>query len=43
MHAPVPVQAPPQPPKLEPELGVALRVTVPGAKLALQVAPQSIP
>jgi hypothetical protein len=40
----IPVQAPLQPVKVEPALGVALKLTVlPEAKLALHVAPQSIP
>jgi hypothetical protein len=44
LHAPVPVQPPAHPAKVEPALGVAVRVTaVPGAKLALQVVPQLIP
>jgi hypothetical protein len=44
LQAPVPLQAPPQPWKLQPLIGVAVKVTaVPELKLALQVAPQSIP
>ena len=40
----VPVQAPDQPLKLDPAAGVAVRVmAVFGAKLAVQVAPQSMP
>jgi hypothetical protein len=40
----VPLQAPLQPLKLEPAIGVAVKVTwVPLTKLALQVAPQLIP
>ena len=43
-HAPVPVQAPDQPVKVEPVLAAAVNVTgVPLAKLALQVVPQLIP
>jgi hypothetical protein len=44
MHEPVPLHAPLQPEKVEPDAGAALRVTaVPCAKLALHVAPQLIP
>ena len=44
VHAPVPVQSPDHPVKLSPDAGVAVRVTsVPPAKLAEQVEPQSIP
>src|SRR5215208_1194657 len=44
VHVPVPEQSPDQPVKLSPDAGVAVRVTsVPSAKLAEQVAPQSIP
>jgi hypothetical protein len=44
VQAPVPVQAPLQPVKVAPVAGVAVRATlVPPVKLALQVAPQSIP
>jgi hypothetical protein len=44
LQVPVPLHAPPQPWKTQPLIGVALRVTaVPALKLALQVAPQSIP
>src|SRR5437588_9793627 len=44
LQGPVPLQAPPQPWKLQPLAGVAVRVTgVPALKLALQLAPQSIP
>ena len=40
----VPLHAPPQPVKLEPLLGAAVSVTLePDAKLAVQVAPQSMP
>src|SRR5205823_174329 len=42
--APVPPHAPPQPPKLWPLAGVAVRLTcVPPAKLALHVAGQLMP
>lgn len=44
LHAPVPLHAPPQPAKLEPEAGVAVRLTIaPWLKFAAQVAPQLIP
>ena len=44
VHAPVPVQAPRQPPKVEPAVGEAVSVTsVPGATDALQELPQSMP
>jgi hypothetical protein len=44
MQVPLPVQAPLQPVKVEPELGVAVRVTVvPELRLALQVVPQLMP
>jgi hypothetical protein len=44
VHGPVPVQAPLQPVKAEPALGVAVRVTtVPLTKSAAHVAPQLIP
>ena len=44
VHAPVPVHAPFQPPKLQPGSGCATSVTVePLTKSALQVVPQSIP
>ena len=44
VQAAVPVQAPDQPVKVEPEAGVAVRVTeVPLPKLAVQVEPQSMP
>ena len=44
LQAPVPLQAPLQPVKVEPEAGVAVRLTtVPLAKFAEQVAPQEIP
>src|SRR6185437_11117272 len=44
LHAPVPLQAPPQPANVEPESGVAVKfTTVPFAKLAEHVAPQEIP
>jgi hypothetical protein len=44
LHAPVPLQAPLQPEKVEPAAGVAVKVTlVPDEKLALQVLPQVIP
>jgi hypothetical protein len=44
-HVPVPLQPPPdQPAKVDPEAGVAVRVTwVPVANCAEQVVPQSIP
>jgi hypothetical protein len=44
VQTPVPEQAPPQPAKVEPGLGVALNVTVvPLEKKAEHVAPQAIP
>jgi hypothetical protein len=44
LHAPVPLQAPPQPANVEPESGVAAKfTTVPLAKLAEHVVPQEIP
>jgi hypothetical protein len=44
LQVPVPLHAPPQPAKVEPEAGVADKLTtVPLAKLAEQVAPQEIP
>jgi hypothetical protein len=44
LHAPVPLHAPPQPAKVEPESGVAAKLTtVPLAKLAEHVVPQEIP
>ena len=44
LQAPVPLQAPPQPAKVEPESGVAVKLTtVPLAKLAEHVGPQEIP
>jgi hypothetical protein len=44
VQVPVPVQAPLQPAKVKPVAGVALKaMLVPPVKLALQVAPQSIP
>ena len=43
-HDPVPVQAPPQPVKLEPLTGVALKVTLEALlKVAVQVVPQLMP
>jgi hypothetical protein len=42
-HEPVPLQAPDQPAKIEPEAAVAVSVTcVPGKKSLVQVDPQSI-
>ena len=44
VHAPVPEQAPVQPPKADPRVGAAVSDTeAPLAKLAEQVAPQLIP
>ena len=44
VQAAVPVQAPDHPANVEPEAGVAVRVTCdPVLKLAIQVAPQLIP
>ena len=44
LHAPVPLQAPLQPAKVEPESGVAVKLTtVPLAKFAEHVVPQEIP
>lgn len=44
LQAPVPLQAPPQPANVEPESGVAAKLTtVPLAKLAEHVVPQEIP
>lgn len=44
LHEPVPEQAPPQPPKVDPFVGVGVRVTsVPSSKSALQLDPQFIP
>src|SRR5262252_3311058 len=44
VQVPVPVQAPLQPPKVEPLAAAAVRVTeVPLAKLALHVVPQLMP
>jgi hypothetical protein len=44
LHAPVPLHAPLQPAKVEPESGVAAKLTtVPFAKLAEHVVPQEIP
>ncbi len=44
LQVPVPVQAPLQPPKVEPLAAAAVRVTVvPLSKLALQVEPQLTP
>jgi len=44
LHEPVPVQAPPHPPKTKPEAGVGVNVTwVPTGKLAPQTLPQLIP
>ena len=44
LHEPVPVQAPPHPPKVEVELAAWVRVmAVPEGKLALQVEPQLMP
>jgi hypothetical protein len=41
---PVPEHAPVQPVKVEPDFGVAVRVTIaPGANLCVQVDPQLIP
>ncbi|HZQ68154.1 MAG TPA: hypothetical protein VFA68_06515 [Terriglobales bacterium] len=44
VQAPVPEQAPPQPPNTDPAAGVAVSFTeVPAAKSELQVLPQLIP
>src|ERR1041385_8082517 len=44
LHAPVPLQEPLQPANVEPESGVAAKLTTaPFAKLAEHVAPQEIP
>ena len=44
MHVPAPEQAPPQPVKFEVDIGATISVTeVPGAKLAEQEPPHSIP
>jgi hypothetical protein len=44
VQPPVPLHAPPQPAKLDPAAGVAVKVTcVPAPKLALHVVPQLIP
>ncbi|TRZ56031.1 MAG: hypothetical protein D4S02_16570 [Rhodocyclaceae bacterium] len=44
VHAPVPEQAPLQPPKVKPEAGVAVStMLVPPLKVALQVLPQLRP
>jgi hypothetical protein len=44
LHAAVPLQAPPQPAKVDPESGVAVRfTTAPLSKLAEQLEPQEIP
>jgi hypothetical protein len=44
MHAPVPAHAPDQPVKVEPAVAAWVSVTtVPGAKVAVQVAPQAMP
>jgi hypothetical protein len=44
LHAPVPLQAPPQPANVEPGSGAAVKLTtVPLAKLAEHVVPQEIP
>ena len=43
-QVPVPVQAPAQPLKVEPDFAVAVRVTtVPGANLCVQLDPHEIP
>ena len=44
LQLPAPLQSPPQAPNIQPPAGVAVNVTWdPALKLALQVAPQSIP
>jgi len=44
LHAPAPLQAPPQPANVEPASGVGVRfTTVPLSKFAEQLAPQEIP
>jgi hypothetical protein len=44
LQPPIPLHAPPQPERPQAAAGLAVKVTcVPGAKLTLQVEPQSIP
>jgi hypothetical protein len=44
VQAPVPLHAPPQPAKLHPVAGVAIKLpSVPAGRFAVQVVPQSIP